>query len=1535
MNALTHNEIAVSLHIARCLVASGIPVFVAYPDPSKPTGFALPLGWEQTPCDLRAVDTWQPGMALGAVMGHGLDLIDLDPRSGADLGTLNGSVPTSYGLAATPSGGVHSFVRSLGVRSRDKVAPGIDVKSGDAAGKGRGCAFIAPTIRASKVDGSARPYRWVRAPDLSRLAAHGAADDSGRQLAALITALRAREPDGQAPTPAGFMRAAPWTLDVTAVLAEGRHAGVIKLVSGLRGRGGWRLDDALRYMRETVWPHIDQSQAGHEYPLDEFEQDITDVWTRYPDGHAERATEANTMLGPAAAPGTPTEPGTPTLAAQVPGHVALTDTFLADRVAEQCLRGRYIWVSGMEWLRWNEQRWVSGDTTAIIENVRQWTMSLYTRAQQAGADAELLKLIKARQDATKIEKVVKLCRGIECIRAEAAQLDARPELLNTPHGVVNLATGDVVAHDPSLLLTKITRGSYRPDYTHDDWATALDALPEAERTWFQSRIGQAITGHPTPDGLMPILQGGGENGKSALTTDGLLPALGDYAAPASPKLFQGHNEHSTERADLRGQRLLIAEEMTEGRALNTTALKQIQDVGEIKARYLYRDNITFSATHSLFVTTNYMPVVNETDHGTWRRLAVLKFPYTFRKPGEPLDHAHDRAGDPGLKMRIREGLSGQHDAIVTWAIEGAIRWYNRRDASLRLTETISTDTLAWRGEADYILGFWNERLTPDPDACIGKMDTFDEFNDWLRSNGKTPWSQELFASRFKEHVETRRHGVEETRPRKATNLVKRNVAIGMPRANENRPRIYTNVRWRLSESSRIHDQPSQTVTLPSGPTGLPSNANESRPVFEAPQNGPISDLTCVDQPPVRLTQPKDNFATPTRACAKEVSPGVGSLDQTRGDRWFEQLHMASFDLETLSVDDVDVMRGAKKPRKARAPKADKEATKHHPIACASGPLVVLPALVVRSGEVWPVTLDQVETALKPAIESALTVDVETTGYPVGHVDYALRTVQLGNAQIAVVFDVADPAQAEYVRAALARAPKLHAHSATADIVPLAVAGLIDADRAWQLMHDTVIPAKLADPASTGSDPALKQLADAVLPDAVSTSANVARAELFKTAGWLTEIKPATPRERSGWAQVDPRCRTMVRYAASDVLDTAALAVGLPAVDGPLLDRERAVQRLTARVTHLGVRVDGAHVRELLAVHHGAKAEAAGRVQACGVANPGSAAQIGAHLLGLGAELPQTPTGRPSVTAGVLETLGRDAQREDVRAFVAAVLAYREHDTAIGLFLEPYQQLVERGDGRARPTIYTLAADTGRMSCVRPNLQQVPREGGFRECITADPGELFISADFSSVELRVMAALSQDPTMMRMIHEGTDIHSLVAEHVFGPEWTKGDRYMVKRGVFGWAYGGSIPTLARQVGCREAIMSSVVDVLADIAPQYVAWSHEIKNMVRQGRTEFRTYSGRIAYLPKHTPHKAPNYCIQGTARELLVDGLLRWQETPWGNARLFPVHDEIVVAVPAEDAEKATQALVESMTSSIAGVPIVASPSAPSVAWADAA
>ena len=423
-----------------------------------------------------------------------------------------------------------------------------------------------------------------------------------------------------------------------------------------------------------------------------------------------------------------------------------------------------------------------------------------------------------------------------------------------------------------------------------------------------------------------------------------------------------------------------------------------------------------------------------------------------------------------------------------------------------------------------------------------------------------------------------------------------------------------------------------------------------------------------------------------------------------------------------------------------------------------GPVYSLPVLVARSPQapgapplVLPCTLDDARQAAGTSLAD-LSVDCETTGYPPGHELFALRTVQLGGEHLAAVLDPADPEQAAVIRDLLARAVKLHAHSAIADLVPLAAAGLGDIGALWAKMEDSVLIVKLGDPSLAGSDEnELKRLSRAVLGDyAVSPAAEKAKNALFASGRWLVKTTALTPPEKNGWASVKPGCETMARYAGSDVLDLAAVLRVLPRPDEAVLARERQFQVMCARVAHHGFRLDPAHITAKIAEFTDAREAARQRVSELtggAITNPSSTAEVPAALAAMGVPLGTTPGGKASAAKAELELLAQDPGYEH-RELLRGILEYRHDVTTIGLLLEPLNVLCQHGDGRMRPVVYTINADTGRTSCVRPNGQQFSRQGGIRACVIADEGMAGISADFSGVEIRVGAALSGDADLLR-------------------------------------------------------------------------------------------------------------------------------------------------------------------------------------------
>jgi putative DNA primase/helicase len=335
-----------------------------------------------------------------------------------------------------------------------------------------------------------------------------------------------------------------------------------------------------------------------------------------------------------------------------------SDARMAETIADDVLGGQFQWVTEIGWQKWDGRRWVKCSDVTVGEAVRQYALAEFAKVfgggrpdnSQAG-NTSAIDGWRGMLTAGRERAVLNLARGIVEISVDS--LDADPDMLNTPTGVVDLVTGDLYPHDPNLLITKITGADYIPGFTHPDWEQALEAIPADIRDWYQERLGQAITGHMNPDDYLVISQGGGANGKSTINeTTG--NAAGSYYLLASDRILLANpDQHPTELMDLQGVRYAVAEETPEARRLAVTRLKKTIGTPRITARKVHKDSVEFPATHSFFLSTNYKPLVEETDHGTWRRLCLVRFPYTFRKPHEPLLGPDERRGDPTLRIGAR------------------------------------------------------------------------------------------------------------------------------------------------------------------------------------------------------------------------------------------------------------------------------------------------------------------------------------------------------------------------------------------------------------------------------------------------------------------------------------------------------------------------------------------------------------------------------------------------------------------------------------------------------------------------------------------------------------------------------------------------------------------------------------------------------------------------------------------------------------------------------------------------------------------
>lgn len=453
---------------------------------------------------------------------------------------------------------------------------------------------------------------------------------------------------------------------------------------------------------------------------------------------------------------------------------AFTDAFLAEDLAHSALEGRYLWAAGLGWLEWDGRVWAVVPEPPVLEFVRTWAQSRFDevlaeqskdKSKNLGAKIQGWRGVLS---GSRISAVLKLSRGVPGVYAVATEFDADPDLLTVGNGTVHLPTGTLRPHSPADRITKAANADFTPGLTHPMWSKALEALRPDAVAWYQDRMGQAVTGYMTPDHVLVVSHGSGSNGKSSIV-DVVLETLGAYGVQISDRVLMGNaNDHPTELMSLRGARYAVLEETPEARRLNVQRLKSTVGTPRMRARYIRENEIEWASTHSIFINTNHQPVINETDHGTWRRLALLTFPFTYRKRESEVTQATDRLGDPA--MPYIKGDPAVRAACLAWLVEGARLFYARGRRMLDVAETVEKDTFAWRVESDQVLGFLTECTEFDRDGFVSTEDLLAAFNGWLDGTGHRPWNSTTLGVRMAGHEALRGSGVEQVRIRREGKL---------------------------------------------------------------------------------------------------------------------------------------------------------------------------------------------------------------------------------------------------------------------------------------------------------------------------------------------------------------------------------------------------------------------------------------------------------------------------------------------------------------------------------------------------------------------------------------------------------------------------------------------------------------------------------------------------------------------------------------------------------------------------------------------
>lgn len=333
---------------------------------------------------------------------------------------------------------------------------------------------------------------------------------------------------------------------------------------------------------------------------------------------------------------------------------------------------------------------------------------------------------------------------------------------------------------------------------------------------------------------------------------------------------------------------------------------------------------------------------------------------------------------------------------------------------------------------------------------------------------------------------------------------------------------------------------------------------------------------------------------------------------------------------------------------------------------------------------------------------------------------------------------------------------------------------------------------------------------------------------------------------------------------------------------------------------------------------------------------------------------QLPTGRKS-SKGQYSTAADELERlKGYHPIIDRILEYREFSKLRGTFLEGLRKEIAE-DGRVHTSYNQTVVATGRLSSSNPNLQNIPirteRGSRIRELFIAPEGYSLVGADYSQIELRLLAHLSGDPELTRAFKEGKDVHLVTASSFFGKEEdqiTPAERAVAKTVNFSITYGISDFGLSRDLDIPIPEARRLIERYHAKYPGVEAWLHRQGELAKQqGYVE--TLFHRRRYLPELQSQNrntynfglraAMNAPVQGTAADLIkiamvdVDRALR--EEKLDAAIILQVHDELILEVADRDRERARTILEEKMEGAIKlSVPLLAGTKAGKT-WGDLA
>ena len=407
-------------------------------------------------------------------------------------------------------------------------------------------------------------------------------------------------------------------------------------------------------------------------------------------------------------------------------------------------RDAYRWAQHENaWRRWTGRVWKRASEQAVVNAaqkvLRKHYAGLLAQPQTAAEDKRLRELHRGMCRHASVSGGLAFLKGEPGFHTEFEQWDADAFTVNCADGLLDLRSQSLRPHDPAALCTKSARWSFAEGESTGAWERHLRrCLPDEDvRRQVQRDLGRALVGTDLEESL-PIWYGTGANGKST-TARTILQGVGEYGRQAVKDLLVASRfeRHSTDLADLAGSRLVVAEEVEDGKRLDEATVKNLTGGNRKKARFMRGDNFEFEQTFSIFLLVNHRPLIAGTDNGIWRRVRLV--PWSAN-----ISFADQRPQDEMVAELMADGAW-----MLRWMVAGLADWQADHHWVAAPVEVATAD---YRAEQDVLAGFIARRCVLDPRASVSVADLFaayDKDTDEHGDEGVVALTKTVFGKRLK------------------------------------------------------------------------------------------------------------------------------------------------------------------------------------------------------------------------------------------------------------------------------------------------------------------------------------------------------------------------------------------------------------------------------------------------------------------------------------------------------------------------------------------------------------------------------------------------------------------------------------------------------------------------------------------------------------------------------------------------------------------------------------------------------------------